>query len=128
MTRIMLLLVLLAGVLFPCAPQEDFKKTVDEAWKAVNETFYDSTFNSHDWPRIRQELLARNYSSKQEAYSAIREMLKLLDEPATRFLTAEEFAALLRDFSTDQHAGVGLKEVLSVDINERTRKLTVVTP
>ncbi|MEW6209083.1 MAG: S41 family peptidase [Acidobacteriota bacterium] len=132
MTRIALLLALMVGGSFPFPsaehPQEDFKRLVDEAWKTIDETYYDSTFNNQNWPRVRAELLARNYSSRQEAVAAIREMIKRLDEPATRFLTRDEFAALLNDFSTDQHAGIGLKELLSVDINERTRRLTVVTP
>lgn len=110
------------------ASQENFKPIVEEAWKAVTENFYDTTFNGNDWALVRQELLTREYPTKQEAYAAIHGMLARLNDPATRFLTPEQFTALIGDFSGQSHSGVGLLELLSIDLNEKTKKITIVTP
>jgi carboxyl-terminal processing protease len=130
----LLISITLAAVIFSMvtaridASQENFKPIVEDAWKAITENFYDSTFNGNDWSLVRQELLAREYPTKQEAYATIKAMLARLGDPATRFLTPEQFTALLNDFSGRSHSGVGLLELLSIDLNEKTKKITIVTP
>jgi carboxyl-terminal processing protease len=110
------------------AQNQNFKALVDSAWTAINTQYLDATFNGVDWPGLRHELLAKDYFAKQEAYAAIDMMLKRLNDPATRFLTKEQFAAMLAEFSGGSLEGTGLIELLCVDINEQTKKLTVVTP
>lgn len=108
--------------------QENFKPIVEEAWKAITENFYDTTFNGNDWSLVKQDLLSKEYRTKQEAYAAINAMIARLGDPATRFLTAEQFTALMNDLSTQPQSGVGLPELLSIDLNESTKKITIVTP
>jgi carboxyl-terminal processing protease len=68
------------------------KALVDEVWQIVNNTYVDGTFNHNDWQITRQQLLSVNYSSKAQAYDAIRSALKKLDDPYTRFLDPQSFA------------------------------------
>lgn len=104
------------------------QQLVDEAWQVVEANYADSTFNGLNWQQVRQNVLSRRYARTEEAYTAIREMLSRLNNPATRLLTPEQFAGFEREGSGQLHVGVGLPELLSLDIDEQTRQLTIVTP
>ncbi len=103
--------------------QDSPKELVDEVWQLINNNYVDGTFNQVDWKAIRDEYLERNYSSETEAYEAVREMLKKLDDPYTRFMDPEEFKNMKIDTSGEL-TGVGLQ--LAQD--EETKKLIVVAP
>jgi C-terminal processing protease CtpA/Prc len=107
---------------------EPFGKLVDDAWAAIDNRFYDDTFGGLDWAAMRRELAARQVRSTAEAYAAIREMLERLGDPATRFLTSSQAEALADEFSAEASAGIGLFEVLSIDVDERSGAIVIVTP
>jgi carboxyl-terminal processing protease len=103
--------------------QESPKELVDEVWQIINRTYVDGTFNKIDWRATRNEYLGRSYANKEEAYKAIREMLKKLNDPYTRFMDPEEFQNMQIDTSGEL-TGVGIQ--LAKD--EETGKLLVVAP
>lgn len=103
--------------------QESPKELVDEVWQIINRTYVDGTFNKVDWRATRNEYLGRSYANKEEAYKAIREMLKKLNDPYTRFMDPEEFQNMQIDTSGEL-TGVGIQ--LAKD--EETGKLVVVAP
>lgn len=106
----------------------NFKKLVEEAWQAVNDNYYDSSFGGLDWSALRRSLQARSYSGRKQAYAAIRKMLERLGDPGTRFLRPQQATSLLDEFSGKPQEGLGLLEVLSVDIDEASREIVIVTP
>jgi carboxyl-terminal processing protease len=97
------------------------KAVVDEVWQVVNNEFVNRDFNHVDWQKKRQELLSRNYADKKQAYKAIRQALKELGDPYTRFLDPSEFA-LLTSQTSGELSGVGL----SLAMDPRTSSLIVV--
>lgn len=99
------------------------KELVDEVWQIVDKNYVDGTFNRVDWQAIRKDYLNRNYTTKEEAYKAIREMLKPLDDPYTRFMDPKEFQSMQIDTSGEL-TGVGIQ--LAQD--EETKKLVVISP
>lgn len=99
------------------------KELVDEVWQIIDRNYVDGTFNQVDWKSVRNDYLSRDYTNKPEAYKAIREMLKKLDDPYTRFMDPEEFKNMQIDTSGEL-TGVGLQ--LSQD--EDTKKLVVISP
>jgi carboxyl-terminal processing protease len=103
--------------------QESPKELIDEVWQLVDHNYVDATFNQVDWPAVRQEYLNRNYTSSEEAYTAIREMLAKLNDPYTRFMDPEQFRSMQIDTSGEL-TGVGIQ--LAQD--ENTKKLVVVAP
>ncbi|MGK7934298.1 MAG: carboxyl-terminal processing protease CtpB [Xenococcaceae cyanobacterium] len=106
------------------AALEDSPKTVvDEVWQIVNNEFVDHKFNQVDWQNKRQELLSKDYSDRAEAYQAIRQSLKELGDPYTRFLEPREFEELTSQTSGEL-SGVGI--ILAID--EKTSDLVVVQP
>ncbi len=103
--------------------QDNPKELVDEVWQIVNRTYVDGTFNQVDWRAVRKEYLGKTYKNQEESYKAIREMLKKLGDPYTRFMNPEEFQAMQIDTSGEL-TGVGIQ--LSKD--EKTSELVVISP
>lgn len=108
--------------------RDDFSLLVEQAWEAIQKKHIDSDAKSREWLEARRQALLAPHASRQQAYAAIRSMLLQLGDPATRFLTPEQTAPFLREAGGEQHTGVGLAELLSIDIDERSRDLVVVTP
>lgn len=102
---------------------ESSKELVDEVWQIVERQYIDTTFNGKDWKAVRQQYLNRSYTSKEEAYKAIREMLDQLGDTFTRFYDPQEFKALQVD-TTSGSAGIGLPLIQ----NQTTKELVVITP
>lgn len=106
------------------ATLESSPKTVlDEAWQIVNRDYVDGTFNRVDWQEVRQELLSRDYSSPQQAYTALRAALSQLNDPYTRFLDPEQFLALTNQ-TAGELSGIGLQ----LKQDERTQEIVVAEP
>lgn len=103
--------------------QNNPKELVDEVWQIVNRTYVDGTFNQVDWRSVRKEYLGKNYKNQEEAYKSVREMLKKLGDPYTRFMNPEEFQAMQIDTSGEL-TGVGIQ--LAKD--EKTNQLMVIAP
>lgn len=103
------------------ALQDSPKAIIDEVWQLVNREYVDTTFNQVNWQASRQALLSRNYTSKEQAYNAIRTELEKLGDPYTRFLDPKQFTALT-DQTSGELSGVGIR----MEANEKTKRLTVV--
>lgn len=103
--------------------QDSPKELIDEVWQIIDRNYVDATFNQTDWRSVRQEYLGREYANKEQAYTAVREMLKKLDDPYTRFMDPNQFRNMQMDTS-GQLTGVGIQ--LSQD--EATKKLVVIAP
>jgi carboxyl-terminal processing protease len=105
------------------ALEESPKTVVDEVWQIVNNEFVDKDFHHINWQNKRQELLKENYSNKEQAYQAIRQSLKQLGDPYTRFLDPAEFQELTSQTSGEL-SGVGIRLAL----DQKTSQLVVVEP
>ncbi|MGJ3246970.1 MAG: carboxyl-terminal processing protease CtpC [Elainellaceae cyanobacterium] len=103
--------------------QDSPKELIDEVWQLINRTYVDGTFNHVDWEAVRVEYLEREYSNRDEAYVAIREMLEQLDDPYTRFMDPQEFRNMQIDTSGEL-TGVGIQ----ISQDEETDELIVVSP
>lgn len=97
------------------------KILVDEVWQLVNSEYVDGTFNKTNWQAVRQDLLSRNYTSREQAYGVIKQALEKLNDPYTRFLDPQQYAALT-DQTSGELSGVGIR----LELNEQTNRLTVV--
>jgi carboxyl-terminal processing protease len=97
---------------------------VDEAWQVINRDFVDPTFHHHDWPRMRQEMLSKKYSSTREAYAAIAGMLRKLDDPQTRIMSPSELASTIKELSGEL-ADIGVADPWVMQ-DEKTGELQLV--
>jgi len=99
------------------------KAVLDEAWQIVNRDYVDGSFNQLDWQAVREQLLSRDYSSPESAYTALRQALSQLNDPYTRFLDPAQFAALTEQ-TTGELSGIGLR----LQRNESLSILSVIEP
>ena len=76
----------------------------------VNEGYYDpEKFDEIQWKRIRQKTLQKQIETSEEAYSAIEDMLKPLDDPYTRILRPKDYELLKSSNFGSEINGVGLQ-------------------
>ncbi|ABA19925.1 C-terminal processing peptidase-2, Serine peptidase, MEROPS family S41A [Trichormus variabilis ATCC 29413] len=102
------------------ALQDSPKAVIDQVWQLVNNEYVDGKFNQQDWLAVRKSLLSKDYSSKEEAYVAIREALQRLNDPYTRFMDPKQFEVLTSQTSGEV-SGIGIR----MELNEITKRLTV---
>lgn len=103
--------------------EESPKELVDEVWQLIDRNYVDATFNQVDWQAVRTEYLERSYTDREEAYSAIREMLERLEDPYTRFMDPQEFRNMQIETSGEL-TGVGIQ----ISQEEETDEIIVVSP
>ena len=88
----------------------DSKQIVLDAWSLVNEGYYDpDIFDEIQWKKIRQKTLQKQIDNSEQAYAAIEEMLKPLDDPYTRVLRPKDYALLKSSNLGSEINGVGLQ-------------------
>ncbi|MGB3642068.1 MAG: carboxyl-terminal processing protease CtpA [Rivularia sp. (in: cyanobacteria)] len=122
LSLLMALWVAFGSFCFPAAALTNEQKLVSQAWRIVNRTYLDDTFNHQNWAQVRQEALKARLKDSETAYSAIQNMLKSLDDPFTRFLDPRQYRSLQVNTSGEL-TGVGLQIALNPQ-----GKLEVVTP
>lgn len=105
------------------ALQDSPKTVVDEAWQIVNREYVDGTFNKVDWQQVRQSLLNKNYTTREEAYAALKGALEQLGDPYTRFMDPEQYEALTNQTSGEL-SGVGLR----LEEDKENKAIKVVEP
>ncbi|MTJ52589.1 PDZ domain-containing protein [Anabaena sp. UHCC 0253] len=103
--------------------QDSHKDLVDEVWQIIYYRYVDGTFNQVDWQAVRKEYLSKSYTDKKEAYTSIREMLKKLEDPYTRFMDPDEFKNMQVDTSGEL-TGIGI----TISQDEKTKQLVVIAP
>ncbi|MDF5733311.1 MAG: S41 family peptidase [Rhizonema sp. PD38] len=110
------------GCSLTCAKLHNSPKAlVDQVWQIVNHEYVDGTFNHVDWQATRQSLLSKDYTSREQAYTAIRVALKQLGDPYTRFLDPNQYQALT-DETSGETSGVGI----AIEMNENNGRLIIV--
>jgi len=88
----------------------DSKQLVLDARSLVNEGFYaPEKFDEIQWKRIRQKTLQKQIETSEEAYSAIEDMLRPLDDPYTRILRPKDYELLKSSNFGSEINGVGLQ-------------------
>ena len=88
----------------------DSKQFVLDAWTMVNEGYYDpEKFDEIQWKRIRQKTLQKQIETSEQAYSAIEDMLRPLEDPYTRILRPKDYKLLRSSNFGSEINGVGLQ-------------------
>jgi carboxyl-terminal processing protease len=105
------------------ALQDSPKAIIDEAWQIINREYVDPTFNQVDWQVVRQDLLSREYSSRQEAYNALKAAIQQLNDPYTRFMDPQQYEQLTSQTSGEL-SGIGIR----LQSQQETGDLLVVEP
>ncbi|NEQ95130.1 MAG: PDZ domain-containing protein [Cyanothece sp. SIO2G6] len=99
------------------------QQLLSEVWRIVDRAYVDSTFNDHNWWKVRQQTLRQSLPDRSATYDAIQSMLVLLDDPFTRLLRPRQYQSLQTDTSGEL-TGVGLQLVQ----DQKTDELVVIAP
>jgi hypothetical protein len=100
------------------ASMSDEQKVVAEAWRLVDNSFLDRTFNGQDWFQLRQEYVKQKYKSPEDAHDAIETMVSKLGDKYTRYLSPSKYQSLV-DTATGTLAGVGIE----ITVNKETGQI-----
>ncbi|MDB9475172.1 carboxyl-terminal processing protease CtpA [Dolichospermum circinale] len=120
---LLLLALVFTGYIPPASALTPEQKLVYEVWRIVNRSYLDGTFNDQNWLDVRQKALKNRFVNHEAAYATIRDMLKGLDDPFTRFLEPEKYRSL-KVSTSGELTGVGLQ----IALNPQTGILEVITP
>ncbi len=102
----------------------DSKQFVLDAWTLVNEGYYDpERLDEIQWKKIRQKTLQKQIETSDEAYSAIEDMLKPLEDPFTRILRPKDYELLKTSNFGSEINGVGLQ----LGEDEMTKEIKVIS-
>lgn len=115
--------IALNGWVSPAAALTNEQKLVAEAWRVVNRTYLDDTFNHQNWAAVRQKVIKQPLKDKESTYTAIQQMVASLGDPFTRFLRPEQYRSLQVNTSGEL-TGVGLQ----IALDAQTGALEVVAP
>lgn len=84
------------------------QQMVAEAWRLVDSSFIDRTFNKQDWFKLRQDNVKLKFKSMEEARSSVASMIATLDDKYTRYLSPSKYQSLV-DAATGNLCGVGVE-------------------
>ncbi len=84
------------------------QQLVLQAWRTVNQAYYDNSFNHQNWWLTRDRTLKQQIPTEEAAYQAITKMIATLDEPFTRLLRPEQYRSLQVN-TAGELSGVGLQ-------------------
>lgn len=99
------------------------QQLLSEAWRIVNRSYVDDTFNHQNWWNVREAAIRKPLNDRDATYSAIQGMLAVLDDPFTRLLKPDQYRSLQVNTSGEL-TGVGLQ----IAVDPQTGELTVVAP
>jgi carboxyl-terminal processing protease len=99
------------------------QQLLNEAWRIVNQSYVDSTFNGQNWRQLREKALKQSLPNREATYSAIRQLLMPLDDPFTRLLPPAQYRSL-QTSTAGELTGVGLQ----ISLNTDTGYLEVIAP
>lgn len=99
------------------------QQMVMEVWRIVNRSYVDETFNHQNWWFLRQKVLKKPLPNWDDTYTAIDDMLAVLDDPYTRFLPPDQYKSLQTN-TNGELLGVGLQ----IAKDEEGGNLKVIAP
>jgi carboxyl-terminal processing protease len=99
------------------------QQLVLQAWRTVNQAYYDESFNHQNWWLTRDRTLKQQIPTEEAAYQAITKMIATLDEPFTRLLRPEQYRSLKVN-TAGELSGVGLQ----IGVKADSKSIEVIAP
>jgi carboxyl-terminal processing protease len=99
------------------------QQLVLQAWRTINQAYYDNSFNHQNWWLTRDRTLKQQIPNEEAAYQAIANMIATLDEPFTRLLRPEQYRSLQVN-TAGELSGVGLQ----IGVKPGGKEIEVIAP
>ena len=107
----------------PAAAFTPEQHLVLQAWRTVNQAYYDNSFNHQNWWLTRDSTMKQPFPTEEAAYQAITKMIATLDEPFTRLLRPEQYRSLKVN-TAGELSGVGLQ----IGVKAGSKSIEVIAP
>lgn len=107
----------------PAAAFTPEQQLVLQAWRTINQAYYDDSFNHQNWWLTRDRTLKQQILTEEAAYQAITKMIASLDEPFTRLLRPEQYRSLQVN-TAGELSGVGLQ----IGVKAGSKSIEVIAP
>jgi carboxyl-terminal processing protease len=107
----------------PAAAFTPEQQLVLQAWRTINQAYYDESFNHQNWWLTRDRTLKQQIPTEEAAYQAITKMIATLDEPFTRLLRPEQYRSLKVN-TAGELSGVGLQ----IGVKADSQQIEVIAP
>ena len=107
----------------PAAAFTPEQQLVLQAWRTINQAYYDDSFNHQNWWLTRDRTLKQQIPTEEAAYQAITKMIASLDEPFTRLLRPEQYRSLQVN-TAGELSGVGLQ----IGVKAGSKSIEVIAP
>ena len=107
----------------PAAAFTSEQQLVLQAWRTVNQAYYDNSFNHQNWWLTRDSTMKQQFPTEEAAYQAITKMIATLDEPFTRLLRPEQYRSLKVN-TAGELSGVGLQ----IGVKAGSESIEVIAP
>jgi len=107
----------------PAAAFTPEQQLVLQAWRTINQAYYDDSFNHQNWWLTRDRTLKQQIPNEEAAYQAITKMIASLDEPFTRLLRPEQYRSLQVN-TAGELSGVGLQ----IGVKAGSKSIEVIAP
>jgi carboxyl-terminal processing protease len=107
----------------PAAAFTPEQQLVLQAWRTVNQAYYDESFNHQNWWLTRDKTMKQQFPTEEAAYQAITKMIATLDEPFTRLLRPEQYRSLKVN-TAGELSGVGLQ----IGVKADSKSIEVIAP
>lgn len=123
-----LIIIIVAFPFFSNAQQEPGEEIVSQVIQSIDNQYYDTAYNGKNWEKIQLETVLLMEMLPLKNTQFVDSLLYRLDDPSVRVLTPTQFQTLNTELTKSQHIGIGLTELLCVDIDKKTREVKIITP
>ena len=123
--------IILMLALFPFlsdAQEEPSELIISLVVQAIDNQYYDTAYNGKDWDNIQVETMLLMEMLQLSNTQFVDSLLCRLDDPSVRVLSPKQFQSLNRELTQPKHIGIGLSELLCVDIDAETRDVRIIAP
>ena len=126
--KALLVITMFVFPFFSNAQKEPDDAIIGQVIQSIENQYYDTTYNGKDWTDIQLEVELINSTYALTPTQFVDMLLKTLDDPSVRVLTPKQFQTLNTELTKSEHIGIGLTEMLCVDIDKITREVKVIAP
>lgn len=103
-------------------------EVVRQAFSNIEQNYYDTTYHSvENWDTTKKEAFQAALNG-EKPQKIIADVFKSIDDPALRYLTPQAFNGFYKEAMSEKSIGIGLPELFSIDIDEQTKEVVVITP
>jgi carboxyl-terminal processing protease len=103
-------------------------EVVRQAFANIEQNYYDTTYHSiENWDTTKKEAFVAAINGELPQ-TIINNVFTSINDPALRCLTPKAFNGFYKEAMSPTSIGIGLPELFSVDIDEATKEVVVITP